>query len=135
MAIWGIGANYNDPDGKKRNVLRLFLASGRAYIGYSQAQAPSLHRMLGTIKAGDIIYVKSFWAKRLNIKALGIVTDPTAVKTDDMGTGISVKWKKDFKAISFDIDAPRGKNNVYSNTLYEEFNPEIANLLINELIR
>lgn len=135
MAIWGIGANYNDPDGKKRNVLRLFLASGRAYIGYSQAQAPSLHRMLGTIKAGDIIYVKSFWAKRLNIKALGIVTDPTAVKTDDMGTGISVKWKKDFKAISFDIDAPGGKNNVYSNTLYEEFNPEIANLLIDELIR
>lgn len=135
MAIWGIGANYNDPDGKKRNVLRLFLASGRAYIGYRQAQAPSLHRMLGTIKAGDIIYVKSFWAKRLNIKALGIVTDPTAVKTDDMGTGISVKWKKDFKAISFDTDAPGGKNNVYSNTLYEEFNPEIANLLIDELIR
>ena len=135
MAIWGMGANYNVPDGKKRNVLRLFLASGRAYIGYSQAQAPSLHRMLGTIKAGDIIYVKSFWAKRLNIKALGIVTDPTAVKTDDMGTGISVKWKKDFKAISFDIDAPGGKNNVYSNTLYEEFNPEIANLLIDELIR
>lgn len=135
MAIWGIGANYNDPDGKKRNVLRLFLASGRAYIGYSQAQAPSLHRMLGTIKAGDIIYVKSFWAKKVNIKALGIVTDPTAIKTDDMGTGISVKWKKDFKAISFDIDAPGGKNNVYSNTLYEEFNPEIANLLIDELIR
>lgn len=135
MAIWGIGANYNDPDGKKRNVLRLFLASGRAYIGYSQAQAPSLHCMLGAIKTGDIIYVKSFWAKKLNIKALGIVTDPTAIKTADMGTGIAVKWKKDFKAISFDIDAPGGKNNVYSNTLYEEFNPEIANLLIDELIR
>ena len=76
MAIWGIGANYNDPNGKRRNVLTSFLASGRAYIGYSQAQAPSLHRMLGTIKAGDIIYVKSFWAKKVNIKALGIVTDP-----------------------------------------------------------
>lgn len=135
MAIWGIGANYNEPDGGKRNVLGAFLSSDRAYIGYSPAQAPSLHRMLGTIKAGDIIYVKSFLANRLNIKALGIVTDPTAVKTDDMGTGISVKWKKDFKAISFDIDAPGGKNNVYRNTLYEEFNPEIAKLLIDELIR
>lgn len=135
MAIWGIGANYNEPDGGKRDVLRAFLSSDRAYIGYSPAQAPSLYRMLGTIKAGDIIYVKSFWAKKVNIKALGIVTDPTAIKTADMGTGIAVKWKKDFKAISFDIDAPGGKNNVYSNTLYEEFNPEIANLLIDELIR
>lgn len=135
MAIWGIGANYNEPDGGKRDVLRLFLASGRAYIGYSQAQAPSLHCMLGAIKTGDIIYVKSFWAKSLNIKALGIVTDPTAIKTADMGTGIAVKWKKGFEPTSVTLDGPGCKNNVYRNTLYEEFNPEIANILIDELIR
>lgn len=135
MAIWGIGANYNEPDGGKRDVLRAFLSSDRAYIGYSLAQAPSLHCMLGAIKTGDIIYVKSFWAKRLNIKALGIVTDPTAIKTADMGTGISVKWKKGFEPTYVTLDGPGCKNNVYRNTLYEEFNPEIANLLIDELIR
>lgn len=135
MAIWGIGANYNEPDGGKRDVLRAFLSSDRAYIGYSPAQAPSLHCMLGAIKTGDIIYVKSFWAKKLNIKALGIVTDPTAIKTDDMGTGIAVKWKKGFEPTSVTLDGPGCKNNVYRNTLYEEFNPEIANLLIDELIR
>lgn len=129
MSVWGIGAFYESDVSEK------FISQGCACIGWNKADAPSLYQMLTSVKIGDIIYLKSFSPrkKQLLIKAIGIVVNN---KLDsemfEAGNGIQVKWKELDAPIKVDITAQIYKNNVFNNTLYEEYNPEILEKVISE---
>lgn len=133
MAIWGIGAYYKGKD--KNDKTEDFLTKKCAYVGWSEDEAPALHRMLDSVKIGDIIFIKGFYPrlKKLSIKAVGIVTD-TKKQIDGLGTGVKVKWKEDFNPFSVIITSEIYRNNVFNNTLYEEFNKSISEKLIEALL-
>lgn len=134
MAVWGIGSFYrNSTPSDKTDT---FLSNECAYIGWDEAEASALFRMFDSIKVGDIIYIKSFVprSKRLHIKAVGIITNTKKVQLTALGTGIRVKWKEDFVPITIDVTPEIYRNNVFNNTLYEEFNTEIILQLIDALM-
>lgn len=135
MAVWGIGSYYKgtlNPDKTDD-----FIKENCAFIGWDYDNAPSLHYMLSTVKLGDIVYIKSFIpkSKTLHIKAVGIVNDVNKNISRELGTGIGVKWKDDFESMKIEITEKVFKNNVYNNTLFEEYDAEIINKLICELIK
>lgn len=135
MAVWGIGSYYKgtiNPDKTDD-----FIKESRAFIGWDCCNAPSLHYMLSTVKLGDIVYIKSFIpkSKTLHIKAVGIVNDVNKNISNELGTGVGVKWKDGFEPVTIEITEKAFKNNVYNNTLFEEYDAEIINKLVSELIK
>ena len=134
MSVWGIGAYYSGAI--KKDKTADFINSNCAFIGWSKTEAPPLHRMLDSIKIGDIIYIKSFVPrnKRLTIKAIGIVTNTKKIHNNSLGTGIEVKWKSGLVPFNIGVSPAMFTNNVYNNSLYEEFNEEILHQIINQLI-
>ncbi len=134
MAIWGIGAFYNSAEPADKT--EEFINNDCACIGWNNDEAPALHLMLNSIKLGDIMYIKSFIpkTKQLNIKAVGIVNDTMKKPYENLGTGVSVIWKEDFEPFTIAIDNAMYKNNVFNNTLYEEYNLEIINKIIDTFI-
>lgn len=138
MAVWGIGAYYDEDKSKE------FIKNGIAYIGWDKKDASVLHNMLDYIRIGDIIYLKSFAPKTqtLTIKAVGIVTNTQREVAENhlkdrlstLGTGVLVEWKESFKEQFISITPNMYKNNVFNNTIYQEFNKNIINTLIKALI-
>ena len=135
MAVWGIGAYYKCSSPKDKT--KYFLKDGCAYIGWNEPDAPALYRMFDSIKAGDLIYIKSFApkTKQLLIKAVGIVKDTKKEASDSLGTGISVRWKQCFTPITVNVTPQIYRNNVFNNTLYEEFNDNIIKDVIDGLMK
>lgn len=135
MAVWGIGAYYKGSSPKDKT--KYFLKDGCAYIGWNEPDAPALYRMFDSIKAGDLIYIKSFApkTKQLLIKAVGIVKDTKKEASDSLGTGISVRWKQCFTPITVNVTPQIYRNNVFNNTLYEEFNDNIIKDVIDGLMK
>lgn len=133
MSVWGIGAYYKDTTGDQANE---FLITGQAYIGWKKSEAPALYCMLNSIKAGDIIYIKSFVpkTKEIRVKAVGIVTATNTCTSKDDDNCISVKWKKEFEPFSVKLTEKMYKNNVFNNTLYEEFNENIVLQIIEKIL-
>lgn len=131
MAVWGIGAYYSGGEPEDRT--QDFLDNGYACIGWSNNKAPSLYRMLNSIKPGDIIYIKSFALRNqsLHIKAVGIVTD---TNVPNLENGVKVKWKLNSNIEPFEITSERYRNNVYGNTLYEEYDQEIITEVVNAIM-
>lgn len=123
MAIYGVGAYYYgttdvSPDFINNNIIG---------TGWTKNQAPELHSFFGKIKVGDIVYIKSAHQtqKNINIKAIGIVKDEVILDSNFnnlTSIGRNVKWINTNK---FSIPKPIEKNNVRSNTVYEEYHPEI----------
>ena len=135
MAVWGIGSYYKgtfNPDKTDD-----FIKENCAFIGWDYDNAPSLHYMFSTVKLGDIVYIKSFIpkSKTLHIKAVGIVNDVNKNISNELGTGVGVKWKDGFEPVTIEITEKAFKNNVYNNTLFEEYDAEIINKLVSELIK
>ena len=135
MAVWGIGAYYksaNPPDKTTE-----FLNSGYAYIGWDETEASVLYRMFDSIKIGDIMYIKSFVpkTKQLHIKAIGIVINTEKKTSDLLGTGISVQWKQNFLPFTVSVTPQIYRNNVFNNTLFEEFNKEIICKIVDGLLK
>lgn len=54
-------------------------------------------------------------------------------ETFETGNGIRVKWKALNNPIVIDITKKVYKNNVFNNTLYEEYNPEILEEVISAI--
>ena len=70
MAIFGIGAYYD------RDVSNDFLEQGCACVGWAEGDAPPTHAILRHLRAGDIIFIKSFTPNDgLTIKAVGLVRE------------------------------------------------------------
>lgn len=101
--------------------------------------------MLRRMKKGDIIYIKSFTIKGsvINIKAIGYVIGrnikefnfPNSKKS--MGFGRKILWKRVYETNSLWLKIPLEeddkKNNVYQNTLYEEYSDTIINKILEQL--
>lgn len=121
MAIYGVGAYYEE------DVSEDFISSNVVGVGWDSTDAPELQEYFKSLKVGDIIYIKAaFGGADITVKAIGIVRD-TAIRTrsDTKGlvsTGRNVVW---LSRERFVIPRPGEKNNVRSNTVYEEFHPVV----------
>lgn len=138
MAVYGIGAYFNE------DVSKDFIEASCACIGYGKSEASSLYEMLRRVKLGDIIYIKSFTiqGRTVNIKAIGFVTG-TNIKNYEfpngegsMGYGREVVWKKEYNNkdewLRVKISDEDIKNNVYNNTMYEEYSIEVIEKILGE---
>lgn len=138
MSVYGVGAYYDQDVTKDFIKMRCFC------IGYKKSDATTLYEMLRRAKLGDIVYIKSTTPKAKNtlyIKAIGFIigrniTDYKFEDGTDMGYGREVKWIKDFSESFKEIplnDEDR-VNNVYSNTMYEEYSKGIIQNIIELLV-
>ena len=129
MAVFGIGAFFNGTT----DVSGRFLKQGVACVGWGERDAPALHKLLGRIRAGDIVYIKAHPPGRdLIVKAVGIVTEDTIMDREKLGRGVGVRWV--WRGNKVFHEAKNERYNVRSNTLYEEFSPVILTSVLNLLL-
>jgi hypothetical protein len=129
MAIYGIGAYYGD----RGDVSGDFISAGIAGPGWDDTDAPELHQFIRSLRVGDIVYLKSAPASSsdLFIKAIGIVRDEEIVpKNELVAIGRNIHW---LSTKQFQIPRPTEKNNVRSNTMYEEFHPQVQVAILREI--
>ena len=112
-----------------------FLTNNVIGTGWDKNNAPELHTYFKSLKVGDIIYIKAAFGgtKFITIKGIGIICDNEILNTLHhplTEIGRNVKWieKKQFK-----LPKPPEKNNVRSNTVYEEFHPAIQDEIIKRI--
>jgi hypothetical protein len=130
MAIYGIGAYYD------RDVSADFIANNLAGTGWSFADAPELHRFIQSLKVGDIIYIKSASPSSPDIivRGIGIIRDhvivnrATSAGLVEIGRNVDWRFRTEFR-----VPKPIERNNVRSNTLYEEFHPAVQAQIIQRL--
>ena len=130
MTIYGLGSYY----GSSGDVSEEFFHNNVACVGWGYEDSPSLHEMMYNVKIGDIIYLKSHPANiGLIIKAVGIVTDNTLLDKGDLGSAcVTVKWVWKGEEIIGRLD---DRYNVRLNTMYEEYNPIVLQMVIEYLTR
>ncbi|HMW08730.1 MAG TPA: hypothetical protein PKL30_24935 [Leptospiraceae bacterium] len=127
MAIYGIGYNYNGNQDKSSE----FISYNCVCVGWEKDEAPAVFKMLNQVRIGDYIYLKTrnIQNKTLIIKGISIVTEE-GIKKFSFGNGLSVKWIwQGSETFSLTDNA---QFNVYNNTFYEEFHPEIQKLIVNK---
>ncbi|MFV9646107.1 MAG: hypothetical protein ACNYWU_09820 [Desulfobacterales bacterium] len=88
-----------------------------------------------SLKVGDIVYIKAaFGAANITVKGVGIIRDNVirnAQDTNDLvSTGRNIVW---LNTEHFSIPRPQEKNNVRSNTVYEEFHPAVQEQIIRRI--
>jgi hypothetical protein len=129
MAVFGIGAYY---DGTT-DMTDAFLSNGVACIGWPAHEAPPLHKLMGHIRMGDIVYIKAQPPNQgLTIKGVGIVTDDEVFRDTDLGEAcLRARWVWSGNEFLGHIT---DRYPVRSITLYEEFNPEIIRRVIELLV-
>ncbi len=129
MAIYGVGAYYDD------DVSDAFIANQLVGVGWDSTDAPELQEYFKSLKVGDIVYIKAaFGGADITVKGIGIISDNvirTRADTNDLvSTGRNVTW---LSTERFVIPRPPEKNNVRSNTVYEEFHPIVQQEIIRRL--
>lgn len=132
MRVWGMGCKWGKDDQYSD-----FISNRKAVIGWSMVDAPDLYAMLREVELGDVIYLKSYIGpkKELRIRCVGRVTSTTKlvvhgtndVTKKDMKYALGVSWVENFNpfVLSLKEEKYTGKNNVYNNTFYREYNPGI----------
>ena len=132
MAIYGIGAYYEG----RGDVSGQFIGNNIAGVGWDSIEAPELHKFIGSLKVGDIIYIKAFAPNSpdIIIRGIGFIIDNVIVDSSSSGglveAGRHVNWRF---TEEFRIPKPNERNNVRANTLYEEFHPEVQAQIIARL--
>lgn len=126
MAIYGVGAYY------EHDVSSDFIKNQIVGVGWGVNDAPELQEYFRSLKVGDIVYLKSaFGGADITVKGIGIIKDNIirqAIDTNNLvSTGRNVVW---LNTNHFVIPRPKEKNNVRSNTVYEEFHPLVQNEII-----
>ncbi len=130
MAIYGIGAYYDGED-----VSEEFIDDNVIGTGWTIDLAPELHVYFSTLKVGDIVYIKAaaFGSAEISIKGIGVITDNVILSITNhylTQIGRNVRW---LNTDRFVIARPTEKNNVRSNTVYEEFHPIVQQEIIQRL--
>ncbi len=129
MSVFAFGANY---DG--RDVFQDFINNSCVGIGWSYNDNTSGHNIIQSIKAGDIVYIKSCNnGSPITVRAIGVVTDYDSFTVPNVAEiARNVKW---LDTTSFVIPNPKSsdKNNVRSNSVYEEYNLDVIGQIINKL--
>ena len=120
MAIYGIGAFYDE------DVSEEFIDAGVVGTGWDAQCAPELHHYFRTLKVGDIVYLKAAnFGRPITVKGIGLISDTDILSKADYyltEVGRRVKW---ISTEHFTLPKPAEKNNVRSNTVYEEFHPAV----------
>ena len=126
MAIYGVGAYYD------RDVSSDFINQNLVGVGWDGTDAPELQDYFLSLKVGDIVYIKAaFGQNDITVKAIGIIRDNIIIWNNGLvSTGRNVKWIFRQK---FVIPRPQEKNNVRSNTVYEEFHPVVLQEIISRI--
>lgn len=126
MAVFGIGAYYD------RDVSQDFINQELVGVGWNENDAPELQEYFKSLKVGDIVYIKAaFGGKDITVKAIGLIKDNEVIINNGLvSTGRNVKWLSKERFI---IKRPKEKNNVRSNTVYEEFHPFVLNEIISKI--
>ncbi|MFT6922983.1 MAG: hypothetical protein ACJA1C_001991 [Crocinitomicaceae bacterium] len=127
MAVYGVGAYYDE------DVSQEFIRGGIVGVGWNDNEAPELREYFQSMKVGDIVYIKAaaFGAENITVKAIGLISDSVFVRDSNMvSTGRNVKW---LITDRFVIPRPIERNNVRSNTVYEEFHPEVLRVIIDRI--
>ncbi|MDF0716994.1 hypothetical protein PY092_12600 [Muricauda sp. 334s03] len=126
MAIFGVGAYYD------HDVSEDFIRQNLVGVGWSDQDAPELREYFTSLKVGDIVYIKAaFGGNDITVKGIGIITDHFVIRNNGLvSTGRNVKW---LSTERFVIPRPNEKNNVRSNTVYEEFHPVVLNEIISKI--
>lgn len=127
MAIFGIGALYDRDD-----VSGDFIQQGCACVGWSEDDAPPAHAILRQLRAGDIIFIKSFAPQvGLTIKAVGIVTEGRVRDIPRLGRGVPVRWVWNGEERVGILD---DKWPVRTVTIYEEQHPGVQGRVLDLLL-
>ncbi|MDR1419473.1 MAG: hypothetical protein LBI86_03785 [Treponema sp.] len=126
MALYGFGSDIEG------DVTNDFIQQNIAGIGWSKNDAPDLHQLVRSLKAGDIVYLKkAAFNTDIYVKAVGIITDDTILGNTAcpvIQIGRNVRWISD---CNFTISKPGNeKNNVRSNSVYEEFHPDVQKKIL-----
>lgn len=120
MAVWGIGAYFPAQD---KDMSQEFYDKGEIIIGYSEEDHPDYYRLLRTIKAGDIVFIKARHktSKYLRVKAIGIATEYCTCKADGMEQPESVRvcWIKNAINEKYKIEKERFVDGS-KETIYQE---------------
>ncbi len=97
MAVWGIGAYF---PAQNKDMSQDFYDKGRIIIGYSEKDHPDYYRLLRSIKAGDIVFIKARHktSKYIRVKAIGIATEYQTSQKDgtEKTESVCVSWVKNF---------------------------------------
>lgn len=137
MRVFGVGANLSDDHNNNPvDVSQEFKERNLIGTGWTEDDAPDLHRMFNSLEKDDVVYLKSLDRKnrKLNVIAIGIVIGSEENNTKEVvtikvdGNTLSIYASRKVKWIiteTIKYDLPIGKNNVRMNTIYEEFHPEI----------
>jgi hypothetical protein len=143
MAIFGAGSKWNNVDEKKK----YFFDNDIFEIGWNYSIAKDLYVATGSLKVGDIIYLKGNppGSRTIRVKGIGIVInnftdylfndefkDLTPGLTKKLA--IKVRWvvKTEFK---INIPLTEGKlTNIRAATFYEEYLPSVNSAIINKLL-
>ena|ERR1700722_9193684 len=119
MAIYGVGAFYEE------DVSSQFISNNLVGVGWSYQRASDLHQFMRSLKVGDVVYIKAAPpGQAIVVKGIGLIMD-NQIRDDQNSGGLvhcgrNVRW---VSTTTFTLPARSGKNNVQSNTLYEEFDP------------
>jgi len=138
MAIFGAGSNWSGKEMKD-----IFFDEGKFTLGWNDNNAKDLYNLIGTLKIGDIIYLKSNapGSRKIRVKGIGIVTEnfidclmngkycETNVN-DWESLFVKVKWKVKEEFI-ITIPKDEGKlTNIRAASFYEEFSPNVQRIII-----
>jgi hypothetical protein len=132
MAVYGIGAMYGGVDDQTEK----FITMGVACVGWGPSDAPAVHAQMAAIKAGDVLFIKSFAPRvGLHIKAVGIVTNGTFREiTEDLGWGVSVRWLRMPQEQIVVGPLQDHSDHMRRGTIYEEFNPTVIKRVLDRLV-
>ncbi len=129
MAIYGVGAYYEE------DVSEEFITDCVVGTGWNAQDAPELHQYFRSLKVGDIVYIKAcFGGAPITVKGIGILTDNIILDKSNhylLEVGRNVRW---VSTEQFTILRPKEKNNVRSNTVYEEFHPVVQAEILKRIL-
>jgi hypothetical protein len=126
MAIFGVGAHYDE------DVSEQFISRGVACVGWSEDDAPPAHAILRLLRAGDIVFLKSFTPHvGLIVKAVGVVLVGRVEPIEHLGQGVSVRWVWTGEERIGKLD---DKWPVRSVAIYEEHHPAVQARVIDLLL-
>lgn len=136
MRVFGVGAYITkDDEGKRIDVCDTFIKNEIIGTGWLEKEAVDIHNFFGSLKTGDIVFMKSyaFKTKTLFIKAIGKVKDDIPCRDLELKEheltiyGVrNVQWLQNELQ---PIEIQNGKNNVRQNTIYEEYHPDVVRLI------
>ena len=120
MKVWGVGTNDINEFPLRKDYIR---------IDWDKEAAPDLHVMFRQIQVDDIVYVKAFVprGRMLRVKAIGIVTQSAHKQEEAENMVVKVLWLDVFTKdpLEISLNDCNVKNNVYNNTLYQEYSQQI----------